>query len=660
MKRIVIIGAGYAGVLTAKKLARRLRKTKALDAVEVVLIDQNPYHTMLTELHEVAAGRVDPESIRMDLGKIFARRSVTVIQDRIEQVKAQEKQLIGQKGSYSYDYLVMATGSKPTFFGTPGAETYAATLWSYEDALALRHRIQKAFSDAVQTTDEALRQSLLSFCIVGSGFTGVEMAGELAEYRDVLCHSYELDPKTVRIRVVDFLPRPIATLKEKLSQKVLKRFEKMNIEFSGQTGVQSVEKDAVLLKSGEAVERWATQTVIWAAGIESSDLAANPDSNWTVAPRSRGRIQTNAYLQTETDESIYVVGDNLFYIRSGDTRPVPQMVENAEASAETCAHNLLASLGLTSKGLKAYEPTFHGVMCSVGGRYCVAQVGFNEKKTYSLASFFAMLSKHFINILYFIQVLGWNKVFSYVKHEFLTIRNRRSFLGGHFSNVTPSFLLVFIRLWLGAVWVFEGVKKIVEGWMTTPKLAAFFGGADRFFEGILNPADAASAATDVAETATAATGEAVAAAGEALINLNLGLVDFQMISAKPLAEASLNDLAMRFHADWIQTILAYTATANTTTERIFQAMVAVLEILIGLGLMGGAFTTLSAAVSLALQFAFLTTTGLFLGTVWMIPAGIACLFGAGQTFGIDYYLMPALKKGWKRTRLARKSYLYHD
>lgn len=105
-----------------------------------------------------------------------------------------------------------------------------------------------------------------------------------------------------------------------------------------------------------------------------------------------------------------------------------------------------------------------------------------------------MFAKHFINIIYFIQVMGWTKVFSYLKHEIFTIRNNRSFVGGHFSNKTPSFLLVPLRLWLGAVWVFEAVMKIVEGWFTNPMLTDFFGGANSWYNSVLGVApDAADA-----------------------------------------------------------------------------------------------------------------------------------------------------------------------
>jgi len=190
VKKIVIIGGGYAGVLTAKKLAKKFRKD---DNTSVTLIDKNPFHTMLTELHEVAAGRVDEDSIRISFKKIFAGRKVQFVQDLVESVDFAKKTVHGQKGTYEYDYLVMAAGSRPTYFCIPGAEKYSLPLWSYEDAIRLREHILDCFRQAAAEIDERKRRRLLTFHVVGAGLTGVEMAGELAEYVPILCDRFEIE-----------------------------------------------------------------------------------------------------------------------------------------------------------------------------------------------------------------------------------------------------------------------------------------------------------------------------------------------------------------------------------------------------------------------------------------------------------------------------------
>lgn len=660
MKKIVIIGAGYSGVLTAKKLAK---KYKNAEETQITIIDKNPYHTMLTELHEVAAGRVDEESIRISLKKVFAGRNVNVVLDTAASVDLEKKIVICEGGNYSYDRLVIASGSKPTHFGTKGAREYAYGLWSYDDAIRLRDRIEDCFRRAASIRDVEERKKLLSFFVVGAGFTGVEMAGELAEYVPILCHKYEMDRELVTIFDVDVLPRTVNIMTEKISAKVQRRLEKMGVNVQLQTGVVEIGEDYIDLKKDDEITRHVAGTVMWTAGIESSDIAGGVARELTQ--QGRGRIQTNEFLQAEGQEDVFVVGDNLFFIPEGEQAPVPQMVENGEQSAHTAAHNIIASF--QGEAMKSYKPAFHGVMVCIGGRYGVARVG-TPKHMFSLASFFAMFAKHFINIIYFIQVLGWNKIFSYVKHEFFTVRHHRSFVGGHFSNVTPSFLLVPLRVWLGAVWAFEGVMKIVEGWMVEPKLTGFFGGASAWYEGIINPGAATTgASTAVADAVTAATGEVASGAADAvaqgvsLINWDfLGLFQVMFVSGKSLDASTIADYAMKINVPFMNTLLDNTILASDGMQIFMQAAIVIVEICIGLALMGGLLTFPAAAVSLILQVMFLTTTGLYLSTFWMIFAGLAVLIGAGRTFGLDYYAMPKLKDRWSKTRFARKWYLYND
>ncbi len=172
--KIVVIGAGYAGVLAAKKLDRRLKK----EDVDITIIDRNSYHTMLTELHEVAANRVPEDHVRISIKKIFAGRRVHVALDDIQTVDYDNKTVVGTVTNYPYDHLVVACGSKPTFFGTPGAQENAYYLWSYDDAVWLKHHIVEVFKDAASEKDPALRKQLLTFYVVGAGFTGAEMVGE--------------------------------------------------------------------------------------------------------------------------------------------------------------------------------------------------------------------------------------------------------------------------------------------------------------------------------------------------------------------------------------------------------------------------------------------------------------------------------------------------
>lgn len=659
MKKIVIVGAGYAGVLTAKKLEKKLRKQKKLSEFEITLIDKRPFHTMLTELHEVAAWRVEEDSIKINLDQVFAGRKVNVVLDEVTEVDYEAKKIHGKEKDYDFDYMVLASGSKPTFFGVEGAKENSFTLWSYEDAVLLRERIVQKFRDASCCTDMALKKRMLTFYVVGAGFTGVEMAGELAELVPSLCERFHIDRELVKIVNIDALGRVCTVLPEKLSAKVQRRLEKMGVEVRLNGQICGVGKDYIECNSNGKVEKFDTDTVIWTAGIEGADIAA---ASKEIGDAGRGRIQTDAYLRSEKQKNVYIAGDNIFYIPKGEERPVPQMVENCEACADTIAHNLVHDL--TGKGeLEEYEPKFHGVMVCVGGRYGVANVG-TPKVMFALPSFFAMFCKHFINIIYFIQVLGWNKIFSYIKHEFFTVRDCRSFVGGHFSNRSPSFMLVPLRIFLGGYWLYEGMVKVGEEWLKSPKLTGFFNGANQFYQNILYPgsatADAVSAASDagaaVADAASSASGaaaETVEAAGRWLFYLDIfGWIKFIFVEA--------GEYAFKVQVAFVDWIVNKFVIPSDNVQMVFQIVIVVSEILIGLALISGLCTTLSAGYSVMLQFIFLTSTGLYMSSWWMIFAAIAIMFGGGRVFSLDYYVMPRIKKWWKKVKVAKKWYIYHD
>ena len=645
-KNIVVVGAGYSGVLTAKRLAKKFKKQPE---VSITIIDRNPFHTMLTELHEVAAGRVEEESIRMSLSRIFTGRRVNVVTDEVQSIIFDKKTVACSNGSYPYDYLVIAAGSRPTGFGVPGMEENTYKLWSYEDAVKLHERINECFRLAMTETDPAKKQKLLTFSVVGAGFTGTEMVGELAEYVPVLCRKYEIPRELVKLNVIDVLDRVVPTLPEHLSAKVELRLRKMGVEVHLQTKVVEIGTDFISTEKAGKTTTISGDTIIWVAGVESSELTTEVAKNLKSA--GRGRIATDKYLRSVDDQSVYVVGDNIFYIPEGEKAPVPQMVENCEQSAHTAADNIVAAIN--GGEMKEYKPSFHGVMVCVGGRYGAAYVG--GKNKVSLPSFLAMFVKHFINIVYFVQVMGWNKVVSYLKHEFFTIRDKRSFVGGHFSNRIPNFITVPLRLWLGAVWLFEGIMKIVGGWFDTPQLTKFFSDANSWFEPILT-----GKASDAVSSATGTSGSGGDTVGTIILNFDfLGLFKFIFVSGKDLAESKLENLAIKLDIPLMNTLLDNFVLSNDTMQMIMQVFVVVLEIAIGLSLISGLFTTPSSLVSIVLMCMFLTTTGLFLNQIWMIFAAIALLF-SGRVFGFDYYTTPFLKKHWKRNGWVKRSYLYHD
>ena len=661
MKKIVVLGGGYAGVLTAKKLAKKFKKNKD---VQITLIDKQSYHTMLTELHEVAAGRVDEESIRMDLKRIFAGRNVEVVLDEIKTIDFDQKVLVSDQQSYEYDYLVIGTGCKPTFFGIPGAE-HAHQLWSYTDAVNLREHILNMFRQAALTADKQKRRELLTFVTVGAGFTGVEMAGELGEWKDELCRSFHIDRDEVSLYIVDFAPKVLPMYPDKLIKKAEKRLIKLGNELVMNSAVSEIHEDKVVLNKGEKVIQ--THTVIWAAGIEGSDIVDQA----SVEKAGRGRIVTNGHLQAKDYEDVYVVGDNIFYIPEGEERPVPQMVENAEHSAPVVAHNI--AVDINGGTHKTYKPTFHGSMVCIGSRYGVAQVGM-PGMWFNLSGFFAMASKHLINIIYFIQVLGFNKIWSYLMHEFFHTKNNRSMVGGLLSNSAPVFWKFPLRIFIGFMWLQQGLTKlpkIVHDFnnvflLPAPPKADTIGGASEAVSQVV---------PEVVETVTAASGAIAEGASSAAAAVSQTVSDVVSNSGDiftMLADA-IHDFMnwitvlpvpgfVENMVNWSMDAFFYTpdGTQFTQLASLVQGGMICGEIIFGGMLIIGLFTPVAAIATSAMGCMMWASGMAPTEMLWYLVGGFALIGNSGMVLGLDYYVWPWIRKMLPKIPLLKKWYLYVD
>lgn len=657
MKRILVIGAGYSGVLTTKHLAKKFKKDKD---IEITIVDRNSYHTMLTELHEVAAGRVHEDSIKMDLNDIFAHRGVNVVLDEIKSIDFENKKALSDDAEYEYDYLVIGTGCKPTFFGTPGVE-HAFQLWSYEDAVKLREHILTMFRMAMATKDKEQRKKLLTFVVVGSGFTGVEMAGELGEYKDELCETYRIPKDEVTIVIMDRVEHVLPLYPQKLVQKVEKRFAKLGVDILCGAAVTEIKEDSLVCEKGQI----DTHTVIWAAGVEGSELVDNTDS---ITKQGRGRFATNSYLQSVDRKDVYIIGDNIFYIPEGETMPVPQMVENAELCSKLVTHNLYVDIkGGTHK---EYKPVFQGSMVCVGGKWGVAYIGKKGKKT-SLSGFPAMFVKHFVNMIYFMEVLGLHKVYSYLKHEIFTVKRNRSLVGGHLSNENsaPGFLLFPLRVFLGLMWLVSGVTKlpkIFEDWTNVFLLPP-------------NPIDSASSATDAVSSATGEVADAVTSAtGQVVdaISSATGATDTMspVASVPDGIEGVLHNMEQIFELsaakaapvpEFITTIMTWmnetffwsSEGGFTVFAAIAQSGIIVTEVIIGLMFIFGFLTPVAGILSFILMLVIYFSGWSFISIFFFGFAGLACMF-SGNVLGVDYYFLPWLNKKLRKWKFTKKWYFY--
>ncbi|MBS7527372.1 FAD-dependent oxidoreductase [Fusibacter paucivorans] len=593
-KKIIILGGGYAGVKAGKTLHKAFKDNPD---VEITLIDKNTYHTLMTELHEVAGHRTSPDSIRIDLRTIFKGRSVKVVTDTITKVDFETKQIASEKKTYDFDYLLLACGSDTNSFGIPGIEEHAFTLWSYDDAITIRQHVESMFQAAAIEEDADIRKKLLTFAVVGGGFTGVEMAGELGEAKEHLSEKYGIDKSEVKIYNIEATPRILNTLKDdRQVEKVESRYRKIGVELLKNAALVKATEDGFELKDGRFIE---TKTLIWGAGIKVSNFIAKLG----LEAGRGGRAVVNEFMQSPQYDNVFIAGDNTHY--EDNDGLLPQIVEAAEQSGHTAAENIIASIN--GAPMKSHKQVYHGFMVSVGSRYCVS-----DNNGLKLSGFFSMLVKHMVNFYYLFTVSGLAQLWEYLRHEFFHTKNNRSIVGGHFSKASPNFWMVPFRVYLGFMWLFEGLHKIDEGWLTSAKMIA---------------SDAVTQASEW--TGGAAEGAAEgAAAVQPLLKEVPGIVQWM-----------------------IDKIIAPNAIP-------FQTIMVFAEIAFGLMLIAGLFTFISAVVTTGMTVA-ITLTGMSDASIlWYFFGGIAIIAGAGSTFGLDYYLLPPLKRWWKQTAFAQKSYLY--
>ncbi|WP_183108734.1 NAD(P)/FAD-dependent oxidoreductase [Thermohalobacter berrensis] len=227
MRKIIVLGAGYGGISAAKRLHKKFKKD---DNTEIILIDKNPHHTLLTELHEVAGNRVKPTSLLIDLERIFKYTKVKVVRDEVTSINFEENKVVSKNNNYNYDYLVIACGSEPAYFNIPGLEENGYTLWSMQDATKIKNQIINMFEQASRETNPQKRKELLTFVVGGGGFTGIEILGELVKWTKVLAKEYGINPDEVQLKVVEAADKILPTLPDSLVKKATKYLKKHKVD----------------------------------------------------------------------------------------------------------------------------------------------------------------------------------------------------------------------------------------------------------------------------------------------------------------------------------------------------------------------------------------------------------------------------------------------
>jgi NADH dehydrogenase/putative oxidoreductase len=358
--RIVIVGAGFGGIACA----RALRDVPA----SVTLIDRSNHHLFQPLLYQVATAALSPGDIAAPVRPLFREQpNARVLMGTVTGVDtAQQCVLLGEQ-RIVYDYLVLATGATHSYFGKDQWAPFAPGLKRIDDATVIRRRILTAFEQAERCADEAERQALLTFLIVGGGPTGVELAGAIAE---LARHGMEkefrnFDPSAARVLLVQSAPRLLPTFPEKLSAVALQSLQRLGVEVRLGARVQHI--DAAGVAVGD--ERIASRTVLWAAGVQASAAARWLDA----AADNAGRVNVGDDLRVPQLQNVFVIGDTALS-QAWNGQAVPGLAPAAKQGGLYVARWLTARLnGKAMPGPFVYRHL--GSLATIGRRAAVADFG---------------------------------------------------------------------------------------------------------------------------------------------------------------------------------------------------------------------------------------------------------------------------------------------
>ncbi|MEQ8266017.1 MAG: NAD(P)/FAD-dependent oxidoreductase [Parvibaculum sp.] len=295
--RVVILGAGFGGLMTAKELAGA--------ALDVTIIDRQNYHLFQPLLYQVATATLSPADIAVPIRSILRdQENCEVLLGSVATIERGERLVVLEDGRrISYDHLVVATGARHAYFGHDDWEPVAPGLKTIDDATEIRRRILLAFERAETEPDAEKRRALLTFVIVGGGPTGVEMAGAIIELaKKALMRDFRhIDPASARVILLEAGPRILPSFPETLSAVARRSLTRMGVEVVTGRPATLCARDRVELGS----ERIGTRTIVWAAGVQASSAA-----KWLEVDGDRaGRVAVEADLTLPGDPHVFVIGD---------------------------------------------------------------------------------------------------------------------------------------------------------------------------------------------------------------------------------------------------------------------------------------------------------------------------------------------------------------
>ena len=377
---VVIVGGGFAGVGCARRLARH-------PEVHITLIDRHNYHQFQPLLYQVATSQLAAGDISFSLRKLFRDSpNVSVKLGEVASLDAATHTVTTVEGDeIAGDALVIAAGSQPNFFRTPGADEHAFPLYSLDNATRLRSRIISVFEDA-DRDPALLEQGALNFVVVGGGPTGVELAGALSDLiaETMTVEYHDLAVTAAEVHLVDLGPTLLGPFSESAHDYAAKVLTRKGVHLHLGTRVTQVAPGHVTLSDGSSIP---TRCVVWGGGIMAPALVGG-----SGLPRGRGgRIDVDADLTVPGAPGVYAVGD-VANIPSPDGQTHPQLGSVALQAGECVADNLLADAA--GEPRKPFHYHDKGIMAMIGRGAAIAEVGAHRHELHGVIAFSAWLGVH--------------------------------------------------------------------------------------------------------------------------------------------------------------------------------------------------------------------------------------------------------------------------
>jgi NADH dehydrogenase len=414
--RLVIVGGGFAGLA----LAQGLRKQK----LQVVLIDRNNFYQFQPLLYQVATSGLEPDSIVFPFRKQLSRnKNIVFRMAEVENIDSKTNEIQTDKGTLSFDYLVIATGTKTNFFGMSSVEENSIGLKDIRDSLNIRHKMLQNLEEATITCDDNERDALTNFVIVGGGPAGVEMAGALGEFRKyILPKDYPEYPSSImKIFLIEGSDQLLSVMSDKSSEKTLKYLKELDVNVILNEVVTGYDGEIVETKSGQKI---SAKNLIWTAGVKGQ--FPNGINNETNVVRGN-RLKVDEHLRIDGHQHIFAMGDIASVVADDTPNGHPQVAQPAIQQGRYLAKNLLKIV--EGKEIKPFKYKDKGSLATVGKRKAVANVG-----RFDFAGYFAWLLWSLVHIMSIsgfrnkiLVGLNWTmSYFSYEKSNRLIIRDYKN------------------------------------------------------------------------------------------------------------------------------------------------------------------------------------------------------------------------------------------